>query len=137
MYLLSRKHRELGLVLTQFWTGRSWDELQSKAKRYKTKAIATTAMKRITSSGREDEQAIAIWESENGDGVMTNRIAENLAYNTIMTVDADRPCAKCKHYEEDDNGYSLCAAKKPPFYRGDYRIRNSTTDSCNNWEQVK
>lgn len=133
MYILARKHRELGLVLTQFWTGRSWDELQSKSKHYKTKAIATTAMKRISASG--NEQAIAIWESQNEAGVMTNRIAVNLAYNTIMTVDADKPCAKCKHYEVDDNGYSLCAAKKPPFYRGDHRIRNSTTDSCNNWEQ--
>lgn len=135
MYLLSRKHRELRLVFTQFWTGRSWDELQSKAKRYKTKAIATTAMKRITSSGREDEQAIAIWESENGDGVMTNRIAENLAYNTIMTVDTDKPCVKCKYYKDDDG--TVCIAQKPHFYRGDYRIRNSTTDSCNSWEQVK
>lgn len=115
MYILARKHKELGLVLTQFWTGCSWDELQSKAKRYKTKAIATTAMKKISSSGREDEQAIAIWESENEVGVMTNRVAVDLAYNTIMNVDADRPCAKCKHYEIDGNSYSLCAAKNHLF----------------------
>jgi hypothetical protein len=131
MYLLSRKRRELGLVLTQFWTGRSWDELQSKAKRYKTKVIATTAMKRISSSGREDEQAIAVWE----DKTMT-RIAEDLAYNNTMTIDTDKPCVKCKYYKDDD-GMTVCIAQKPPFYRGDYRIRNCDTDSCNSWEQVK
>lgn len=136
MYILARKHKELGLVLTQFWTGCSWDELQSKSKHYKTKAIATTAMKRISASGREDEQAIAIWEIENKVGIMNNRIAEDLAYNNTMTIDTDKPCVKCKYYKDDD-GMTVCIAQKPPFYRGDYRIRNCDTDSCNSWEQVK
>lgn len=53
----------MSLTLTQFWTPeRQWSELESEARKYKSKAIATNAMKRIMSSGREDEQNIIIKE---------------------------------------------------------------------------
>jgi hypothetical protein len=50
----------MSLTLTQYWTGRLWDDLGSRAKQYKSEAIAKAAMKRIMSSGREDEQNITV-----------------------------------------------------------------------------
>ena len=60
MYILTRKHRSMSLTLTQYWTGKIWADWKTSAKRYKSKAIATNAMKRIMSSGREDEQNIVV-----------------------------------------------------------------------------
>jgi hypothetical protein len=63
MYILARKYRLMGLTLTQYWTTkRQWDDLESKAKKYKSEAIANNAKKRIMSSGREDEQDITVKE---------------------------------------------------------------------------
>ena len=50
----------MSLTLTQYWTGKIWEDLESKAKKYKSEAIATNAMRRIMSSGREDEQSITV-----------------------------------------------------------------------------
>lgn len=62
MYILTRKYRSMSLTLTQFWTGKIWGGWEASAKRYKSEAIATNAMKRIMSSGREDEQNITVKE---------------------------------------------------------------------------
>jgi hypothetical protein len=61
VYILTRKYRSMSLTLTQYWTReRQWDDLESKAKKYTSEAIAKAAMKRIMSSGREDEQNITV-----------------------------------------------------------------------------
>ena len=57
---------------------------------------------------------------------------EEELYFKVMFVSKEKPCIKCKHFQDND-GYSSCGDKQPPFYRGDYRIRRSHEDSCNNW----
>jgi hypothetical protein len=61
---------------------------------------------------------------------------EEELYFKVMFVSKESACAKCKHFKIHDDGGTVCLIKFPPFYRGDYRIRNPDKDSCNNWEQI-
>jgi hypothetical protein len=62
MYILMRKYKSLNLDFSDYWTGRTWDDSQSKAKEYKSEAIAANAAKRIMSAGRHNEQNITVKE---------------------------------------------------------------------------
>jgi hypothetical protein len=59
---------------------------------------------------------------------------EEELYFKVMFFDKNKPCIKCKHFEDND-GYPICRDKQPPLYRGDYRIRRSHEDRCDNWQQ--
>lgn len=61
MYILTKKTRLIfSTMIDEYWTGKVWSRDEEDAKVYRSEAIATNAMRRIMSSGREDEQNITV-----------------------------------------------------------------------------
>jgi hypothetical protein len=61
VYILTKKTRLIfSTMIDEYWTGKVWSRDEEDAKVYRSEAIATNAMRRIMSSGREDEQNITV-----------------------------------------------------------------------------